>query len=147
MKMKKRTIIITLGVIFIAGMAAGSYGLYLYFKTHDDLSRIKPDFELTARTLLTDFETDEAAASVRYISKIIEVTGPVADIGIGSDSTTTITIKDPGSSAGVICSFQGSNFDDIKVKKGNIATIRGECSGILFDVLLNNCVLIGKYSN
>ena len=142
--MKKRTIIITLGVIFIAGMAAGSYGLYLYFKTHDDLSRIKPDFELTARTLLTEFETDEAAASVRYISKIIEVTGTVDHIEVGSDSIMNITLKDPGATSGVICSFQGRNIEEIKVNKGNVATIRGECSGILFDVLLNNCVLVGN---
>ncbi len=142
--MKKKTVILILGIIFLAGLMAGSYGLYMFFKTHDDLSGVKPDFELTAHSLLSDFETDEAAASVRYISKVLEVTGPVETIKTGSDSTITITLKDPGASAGVICSFQGRQMEDIKVKKGNIATIRGECSGILFDVLMNNCVLVGN---
>lgn len=142
MIMKKKTILITLGAIFLVGLTAGTYGLFMYFRTHDDLSRARPDFVLTSRTLQSEFETDEAAASVRYISKIIEVTGTVDNIEIGSDSTITITLKDSGSSTGVICSFQGRNIDDIKVKKGGIATIRGECSGLLFDVLLNNCVLV-----
>jgi hypothetical protein len=144
MNMKKKTVILILAIIFLAGLTAGSYGLYMFFKKHDDLSRTKPDFELTAHNLLSEFETDEAAASVRYISKVLEVTGPVETIKIGTDSTITVTLKDPGASTGVICSFQGRDIGEINVKKGGIATIRGECSGILFDVLLNNCVLVGN---
>jgi hypothetical protein len=142
--MKKQKLFFFLGVIFVVGLSAGTYGIYLYFKTHDDLSKVRPDFVMTVRALLSEFEMDEAAASVRYINKVIEITGPVESMELGSDSTMNVILKDPGNTSGVICSFQGRNIGEMEIKKGNIATIRGECSGILFDVLLNNCVLIGN---
>ncbi|HLF34120.1 MAG TPA: hypothetical protein VI583_07780 [Cyclobacteriaceae bacterium] len=142
--MKKQKLFFFLGAIVIVGLSVGTYGIYMYFKTHDDLSKVRPDFVMTARAILSEFEMDEAAASVRYISKVIEITGPVESVEIGSDSTMNVILKDPGYTSGVICSFQGRNIGEMDVKKGSIATIRGECSGILFDVLLNNCVLIGN---
>jgi hypothetical protein len=142
--MKRKNIITFLAAIFVLGLLGGSYGLYLFFKKHDDLSKVKPDFQLNAKTLCADFESDEAAASKKYIDKVVEVTGTVASVEMGSDSTINVTIKEDSALSGIICAFQGRGIEDVKIKNGEIATIRGECSGILFDVLLNNCVLIIK---
>jgi len=142
--MKKRNILITLAIIFVIGLIGGSYGLYLFFKKHKDLSKEKPDFQLTATALSSEFEANETEASKKYIDKVVEVNGPVESIEMGSDSTINVTLKEAGATSGVICAFQGRGINDVKVKKGDIAIIRGECSGFLFDVLLNNCVLAGK---
>jgi hypothetical protein len=140
--MKKRNILIAFAVIFVIGIIGGSYGLYMFFKKHKDLTNEKADFQLSASSLASEFEADETAASKKYIDKIVEISGRVESIEMGSDSTINVTLKVAGASAGVICAFQGRGIDDVKVKKGDIATMRGDCSGFLFDVLLNNCVLV-----
>jgi hypothetical protein len=142
--MKKKNIIIPLAAIFIVGIIGGSYGLYMFFKKHKDLAKEKPDFTLTSGILAAEFDADETAASKKYIDKIVEVTGLVESIEMGTDSTINVTLKESGASAGVICAFQGRGIEDVKVKKGDHATMRGDCSGFLFDVLLNNCVLISQ---
>lgn len=145
--MKRKNILIILGIILVTGLSGGGYGLYLFFKTHKNLANVKPDFTLSAEALSNEFESDEDAASKKYIDKVVEITGPVSSVALGSDSIVNVTLSEPGALSGIICSFQGRSVDDIKVKKGDVATIRGECSGILLDVLMNNCVLIDKKEN
>ena len=145
--MKKKNILIIVAIIAGLGIIGGGYGFYLFFKTHKDLATVDPDFRLPAATLSNEFENDEGAASKKYIDKVVEITGLVSEVALGSDSIVNVTLSQPDALSGVICSFQGRSIDDVKVKKGDIATIRGECSGVLLDVLLNNCVLIDKKSN
>lgn len=142
--MRKKNLFIVLGIIFLAGVVGGSYGLYLFFKKHRDLAGVKPDYQMPATQLNSAFEADEIAATKKYVNKVIEINGPVSQVELGSDSTVNVTISGPGAMSGVICSFQGRKVEDVNVKKGDIATIRGECSGVLLDVLLNNCALISK---
>ena len=44
---------------------------------------------------------------------------------------------------GVICSFKDvADPASINIKEGEIITVRGVCSGMLMDILLNNCVIV-----
>ncbi len=142
--MKRKNLLIILLVVVIAGMAGVSYGLYLFFKKHKDLATVKPDYTLSAAKLINDFQIDEDGASKKYIDKVLQVTGPVTSVELGSDSTINVTLSEAGALSGVICTFQGRRVEDIDVKKGETAVIRGQCSGELLDVLLNNCALISK---
>ena len=142
--MKKRNILWILGTIVVLGLVGGGYGFYEFFRTHADLSKVNPDFTLTAADLSSAFENDESAATKKYVDKVVQVTGPVASVEMGSDSTINVSLRDEDALSGVICSFQGRAVDDVRVKKGEVAVIRGQCSGMLLDVLLNNCVLISN---
>lgn len=142
--MKKRTVLWILATIVVLGLVGGGYGFYEFFRTHKDLAKVKPDFTLTVSDLSSAFENDEAAATKKYVDKVVQVTGPVASVETGSDSTINVTLRDTDALSGVICSFQGKGIEDVSIKKGDVAVIRGECSGVLLDVLLNNCVLISK---
>ena len=142
--MKKRTVLWIIVTIVVIGLVGGGYGYYEFFRTHADLSKVKPDYTLAASDLSSAFENDENAATQKYVDKVVQVTGPVASVELGSDSTINVTLRDDDALSGVICSFQGRGLDDVPVKKGDVAVIRGQCSGVLLDVLLNNCVLISK---
>jgi len=133
-----------IGLLFI--VSGISVGLYLYNKKHRDLSKAKPDFILTAHELLSAFENDEASASVKFINKVIEVSGLVSSVEFGSaDSTLSITLTGKGNISGVICTFNGiTNQSQVRVKVNQEVFVRGECSGMLMDVLLNNCFLVLK---
>lgn len=125
-------------VIAIAGIL---YGLILFNKKHPDTAKAKPDFIITATALQKEFENNEAPASARYINKILEVTGTIVSITPADSTHLNISLKTGSEMSSVICTF-ASMKDPSKFKTGDEITLRGECSGFLMDVLLNNCAIV-----
>lgn len=126
------------GLILIIACAVA--GFYLYNKQHKDLGKAKPDYVITATDLLKEFEKDESAASAKYVNKIIEVSGTIESLNTGEDNTLSIILKTDSDFSTVICTFLQSQ-DREELKPGDEITVKGECSGFLTDVLLNNCSL------
>ena len=128
-------------VIFISGI---SIGLYQYNKKAKDLGKFKPDYVLEYHDLVTAFTLDENAATEKYVNRIVEVSGQIYDSEYSSsDSTLSITLKRIDDTMGVICTFNGvTEISGKSFKNGDNITVRGECSGMLMDVLLNNCILV-----
>ena len=144
LKKKSVRIILTIAIIFlVSGVLAG---LYLYNKQHKDLSGVKADYVLEAHDLVAAFGTDEIAATEKYLNKVIEVTGLVTWMEYGAaDSTLSLTLTGYGDNSGVICTFNGiPDKSLVSFKEGESLTVRGECSGMLMDVLLNNCAVISR---
>ena len=128
--------------VIILGVIGGLIGLYMYNKKNPDLSKVKADYVLQASELVNEFNQDETSASAKYIDKVVEVTGLVATIEITSDSTMNLTLANEDQISGVICTFHGSpQPPSNEIKEGEIITVRGVCSGMLMDVLLNDCVI------
>jgi hypothetical protein len=135
--MKPYVKIALFAVIFLIIAGAGT-GIYLFNKQHTDLGKTKPDFILTASDLQKAFEKDEAAATAKYVKKIIEVSGIIESVNPGEDKSLSVTLKTESDLSSVICTFQSAG-DLPGFKAGDKITLRGECSGYLTDVLLNNC--------
>jgi len=127
-------------VTFIA-IAAILAALYFYNLKSTDMAKAKPDFIVTASALQKAFEGDETKASVTYINKILEVTGKIASVKPAENHVVSISLVTESDLSSVICTFP-SIGDPSVFKVGNEITVRGECSGFLMDVLLNNCALI-----
>ncbi len=135
---------ITAGLTLLAMIAGIAYGIFLFNKKHSDLSNVKPAFTLSSTDLYSAFESDEIAATVKYTGKVIEVRGIVARVEYSSaDSTLSITLHEDDQFSGVICTFGGiKDGSPVNPAPGDQITIRGECSGMLMDVLMNNCVIM-----
>ena len=133
-------------IVFLAIISGVAYGLYMFNLKHSDLSKVKPAFTVASTELYSAFNSDETMASAKYLNKVVEVRGSVAEVAYGSkDSTVSITLRPEGEMSGVICTFSGiQDPSQVSVKQGDIVNIRGECSGMLMDVLLNNCALVKK---
>lgn len=139
----KTSIKITLFVVFFIAVAGIGAALYMYNLKPADLSKATADYAVSASTLQSDFEKDEAGATTKYVNKVIEVTGSVAAVLTNSDKSFTVSLLTENKSAFVICTFVAMDVNPI-LKVGEIITVRGKCSGILMDVLLNDCVLKAK---
>jgi hypothetical protein len=124
----------------IAGILAA---LILFNKKHPDTAKAKPDFVITATALQKDFEDNEKTASVKYINKILEVSGTIASITPADSSHLNVSLKTGSDLSSVICTFASSG-NEKRFNTGDNITLRGECSGFLMDVLLNNCSAIVK---
>jgi hypothetical protein len=129
-------------VTFVA-LAAILAALYFYNLKSTDMAKAKPDFILTASSLQKAFEDDETKASVTYINKIVEITGKIASVKPAENSVVNISMVTGSDLSSIICTFPAVS-DPSVFSVGDEITVRGECSGFLMDVLLNNCALILK---
>ena len=137
----KTPVKIALAVVFIVAVGGILAALYLYNLKPKDLQNVRPDFIITATALLKAFEDDEKGSSAKYINKIIEVSGEIVSAKPGEKNTFNIILKTGSDFSSVICTFPV--FPDTTIlKTGTRITLRGECSGFLMDVLLNNCAVI-----
>jgi hypothetical protein len=127
-------------VAFIA-FAAILAALYYYNLKKTDLAKARPDYVISATLLQKEFEDNETAASTKYINKIIEVTGLIVSVKPAENKSVNITLITGSDLSAVICTFHGIT-DPSDLNPGDEITLRGECSGFLMDVLLNNCALI-----
>jgi hypothetical protein len=137
----KTSIKVALFVVFFIALAGILGALYLYNKKHADMSRVKPDFVISAILLQKEFEDNENAASEKYINKTVEITGTIASVNEGEDISVSVTLNTGSPLSSVICTFNVTT-DPTALIPGKEVTIRGECSGYLMDVLLNNCAVI-----
>jgi hypothetical protein len=127
-------------VSFIA-LSAILAALYMYNLKHTDMAKAKPDFVVAATVFQKEFEDNETTASTRYINKIVEVTGIIASVKPAENNILSISLKTGSDISSVICTFPAVT-DLSKFIIGNNITLRGECSGFLLDVLMNNCAVI-----
>lgn len=127
--------------VFFVAVSAILAALYFYNLKHTDMSKARPDFVVTATALLKEFEDNEAMASAKYINRIVEVEGIIGSINTSRDNILTISLKTENDLSSVICTFPAV-ADPTKFRAGDSLTLRGECSGFLMDVLLNNCAAV-----
>lgn len=136
---------VKIALFFVLFIAIGAIltALILYNKKHVDTSKAKPDFVLTAITLQKEFEKSETTAATKYVNKILEITGTIVSVTPADSVNTNISLKTESDFSSVICSFHKLG-DPSTLKTGEEITLRGECSGFLMDVLMNNCAVITK---
>jgi hypothetical protein len=137
----KTYIKIALGVVTFIALSGILAALYLFNLKHTDMAKAKPDFVVTASLLQKAFEDDETKASTLYINKILEVTGTIASVKPAGNNIVSISLVTDSDLSSVICTFTAIT-DPGKFVPGKEITLRGECSGFLMDVLLNNCAII-----
>ncbi|MFQ5448281.1 MAG: hypothetical protein ACE5FF_15250 [Saprospiraceae bacterium] len=130
----------TLFIIVVVAMAGAGIGYLMYNKPHENMTRAKVDFKMTAAELFTTFEEDEAAANEKYLDKTIEVNGKVLDVKTDDEGKTGVML-DAGGMFGVNC-----KLDDFTPPKrtgfqpGEEVTFKCKCTGVLMDVVMVRCV-------
>ena len=101
--MKTRYILI---VILIGIIIAAAIGLSMYFKTHEDVNKMKADFNVEASSLIDEFENQEDAATAKYSEKVLEISGKLASKNQLSNGTTLLMLEDE--MQGISCQLDSS---------------------------------------
>lgn len=132
--MTKRKFLLIGFVLVLAGLLV-TYRLYN--KPHPSALTASA-ITVTAQELVTEYEKDESAANKKYLGQALQVSGTVSDISQNQQhrSTAILTGTDM---AGVQCSFE---MDPPLMKKGDKVVLKGFCTGMLTDVIIDRCVLI-----
>ncbi len=127
--------IIALSVIGL--IVAVIVSLYVFRKSDNSVAGKKPDFKVLCTEIVNEFEADEQSASIKYVDKIVEVEGEIAEINT-DEGSYVIILREPDSFSGVSCSIgKEVNSENEIGKVGDKIKIKGICTGYLMDVTLN----------
>uniref|UniRef100_UPI004047D49F OB-fold protein n=1 Tax=Roseivirga sp. TaxID=1964215 RepID=UPI004047D49F len=138
--MKRKTLlIITIVVALIA-----AYVVYSNFlKTAPSMKNRETEFRLSANELYAQFDADEIAANAKFQNKILEISGEVVEVTSELEGNPSISLKTDG--FGVIkCTLESAlSFEALQnMAIGDELTIKGECIGMLLDVLIERSIII-----
>ncbi|CCG53628.1 Protein of unknown function precursor [Flavobacterium indicum GPTSA100-9 = DSM 17447] len=135
--MTKKRILITLivGVAIAIGVV-----LYMFNKPARDVQATDTDFTFNSSEIVNEYLSNAKKANEKYLdengnSKILEITGTVAQIDEDFNNNKVILLKNATDKAGVSATFTTeTNANASKVKIGDKITIKGVIqSGATYD--------------
>jgi hypothetical protein len=137
--MLKKRIVLWVGIPLLLVIAV-AWGYHLIFRPHKSTAGETVDFVISADSLYQQYQADEHSADQRYLNKVIEVMGKLAEIQHSGTSEIWILSPHPGG-GGINCQLFAGTKVDPEPKNGESVTVKGRCTGFLMDVNLADCVL------
>lgn len=134
---------IILFLILVGLIIGGSIAYYQFTKTHEDMASQKAVAILTSAELFTEFVNDEQGANQKYLGKVIEVKGSVYSVEKGTQNDLNILFMEEGEMFGVACNIKDTDLTG-EIEVGQAIHIKGECSGMLSDVVLIRCIILNQ---
>lgn len=133
---------ILIGLAIVGAIVAVIVSLYVFRKTDDSVAGKKADYKVTCAEIVSEFEADEQQAGQKYIDKIIEVEGVIAEITTAEESVVVL-VREEDSFSGVSCSIGKSQVKDgLPYNVGDNIKVKGICTGYLLDVTLNRGAIV-----
>jgi len=140
--MKKILKTVILVVLVLALIVAGAW-YYIMHMPEKSMAKQSPDFVIEAAELAAEYENAPTASDKKYIDRVVEVSGIVADISHDQNDQTVIILRDEQSLTGVLCTLDEKQEKAAAgIAVGDRITLKGTCTGMLFEVVLNRCILI-----
>jgi len=137
---KKKNLKILFIAVGVGIIAAVGVALYMFNRPARDVQNAKTDFSYKASNVVNEYLTDNQKANDKYLdeggeSKILEVTGIVAEISEDYNKQKVVLLKSENDKAGVSCTFTlETNASAQNLKVGDEVTIKGVIrSGASFD--------------
>ena len=125
--------------LLLIGIGIG-FGIYEYNRKPASTHKLKADISINSSTLVHDYKDDEPVADIKYLNKIVQITGTISSIS-SENELTTISLKSDDPLSGVLCEMEGSQ-NAISFSEGDKIMLKGRCTGYLMDVVLVNCIVI-----
>ncbi len=98
---------------------------------------------ITAENLYNLFDQDEALANQRFLNQILEIEGVVISVEISDKGKPVVNLETNG--FGVVnCTLEDSDFNNegLEAYLGQAIVLKGECIGLLLDVLIIEAIVI-----
>jgi hypothetical protein len=134
----KRLQIIQFSSIFI--LVAAIAFVYVFRPTKDCVCNDKSKAELTAQTIVSNYENNETKANEEYLGKVITVSGTISSLKTDEKERTIVEL-DAESMGVVSCTLCEKASNEVNLTIGTSVQIKGECVGYTFDVILIKCCI------
>ena len=134
-------------IILTVALIAGSSSVYYIFnKPHRNIDLESPAYIIDAKSLFSEFSSDESFANQTYSNQIVQVTGNITEIFI-DEYQISIVLND--NIKGVNCELDKLTINRNKnhinsLKLGDQITLKGKCDGfdMIMGVVLTRCFII-----
>ena len=113
-----------------------------FLKTAPSMHKQDAKYRLTAVKLYNEFDTDEEKANKSYLNQVVEVTGTVVNIQTSDILNPIIALETAGYGLVNVTLVNADELKEYKLNEGQIVTIKGECIGLLLDVLITNAIIV-----
>ena len=139
--MKKYWKIILLVVVLVGGIGL-YFGMKEYNRGAADVSSVKTDIVIKSDELTIAYGENESKADSLYNGKTLEVTGIVKGIEKDEKGLNTIILAGDSELSNVTCQMDERHNEEAKDELvGKTITIKGNCTGVLMDVVLIRCAV------
>jgi hypothetical protein len=140
MKKILKVILIIVGSLAVLLLAAY---LYIRFMPEKSMSKQDASFTMSSTVLANEYNLNPEASDKKYIDRVIQVTGVISEISTDQNKATVFILRENSSATGVLCTLdEKSAKKAAKYKVGSPVTVKGSCTGMLFEVVLNKCVIV-----
>jgi hypothetical protein len=131
---------ILIALLVVVAAAAG-IGYYLWNKPHVNLTNAKSDIAVDAKALLEEYQLNEVASNEKYFDKVIAVKGTVMEV-MNDEGTVKVSLETGDPSGFVVRCELSATAPHARTEftVGEPVQFKGTCSGLNFDVQLDNCV-------
>ena len=110
-----------------------------------DIHSAPTELTINASSLYADFETDETAANGTYAGKVMEVSGSLSAITKDDDGHYSLSLSADSPMGQIVCNLSpGEPKPPTETAIGQSITLKGVCTGYLFDVVLDNATIISQ---
>jgi hypothetical protein len=135
----KHAIMAGTGILLIVLTAVG---WYQYNRPHHNAGNTEASVNISAVELYQQYQQNETLANSKYLDKVIEVKGTVAEVQ-ANDKSYIVLLQTTQPMAAVNCQFSNEQKENPPLAaKGENITIKGKCTGFLMDVNLVDCVIV-----
>lgn len=118
-------------------------GVYFAGKSSRSVKGSSPAYKITAREINIAYIQNDSIADLKYLNRIIQISGKVASIKKSEAHGTIVTLDDP--MMGVKCIMDSAYLPKPSaISVGDDVKIKGICLGSdqLVGVMFNNCLLV-----
>jgi hypothetical protein len=131
--------------VFLALVTAGFVYWYGFLRKEKPIEKMKPDFELSADSLFSVFNSNEKAATEKFGGKTLLLKSNVISVDKDEKGNVTLILVDP--MMGVTCTIDSlqavkQKTDIDALTEGRPVTIKGRCDGMLTDVKISKCMIV-----
>lgn len=110
-----------------------------------DIHSAATELAINAGSLYADFESDEFAANGTYAGKVIEVSGALSGITKDDDGHYVLSLSSDSALGQIVCNLSPNEPQPAKETTiGQSVTVKGVCTGYLFDVVVDNATLLSQ---
>ncbi len=118
-------------------------GLVIWNLPEENVAKKSVDYKVAATGLFEEYTANEEAGNAKYIGKIIQVSGIIEDLSKDEKGDDVVLIAGDDMGSGVLCSLEPSESSKIgHYKRGDTITVKGRCTGMLMDVVMNKCTIV-----
>lgn len=139
--MNKRSIIILAALVVALIGAITAYSL-LTPKGEINVAKADVAHEVTASALYAAFEDDETAANAEYSGAVITISGVLQAVEQNTENEIQLSLAAENDLGAVLCTLSDAPANLTSLEIGSPITVKGICTGYLFDVVIDQAILL-----